>query len=192
MNYSLNDYDSYLNDEEIQDLFADNGIYDIVVGDYENRYCEEIIEPENEDCLRFSYHIAREQYCYDCILKPSKYDTEYFTLKVITYDGQDAKGNNLYIKREFKNITCDSDLFEVICFQIYHLLWAEDDNNVYKYWYKSEYIEEHVINLEEEILKVEKDIHYDDVIVPVINMLILGTYKWHLDADIINLIIKNT
>ena len=192
MSYTLEDYDSYLNDEEIQELFAANCIYAINTGDYENRYNDVIIEPENEDCLRFSYHVSREQYCYDCILKPSDDTSGNFTLKVIAYNGQDADGNYLYIKREFKNITCDSDLFEVICHQVYHLLWAEDDNNEYKCWYKAEYINELVVDIEDELYKIEKEINYHDVVVPVITMLMLGKYDWCLNSDIINIIAKNT
>lgn len=193
MEYTLEDYSNYLNNEEIQYLFENNHIYDICIytGDCETVYNNEIIEPGNKNCLRFSYHIPREQYCYDCILKPSDDTSGDFTLKIIAYDGQDSKGNNLYIRREFKNITCDSDLFEVICNQVYHLLWGKDNNNELNCWYKAEYIEELLINLEEEILKIEKDIHYNNNVVSSINMLMLGTYDWHLNPDIINLIVKN-
>ena len=198
MNYTLQDYEDFLNDEEIQDQFIDNGINSIIVGKTSTLFDVENIEPENKNCLRFSYCFRYscdsslvDTYSYDCILKESDSSIGEFTLKVIAYDGQDNDGNYLYIKREFKNISCDSDLFEVMCNRVYHLLWDSRWISRPLSYYKSEYIEELVINIEKEIHKIKEDIHYEFVGIPCINMLMLGEYKWNLCSDIVNIIGQN-
>ena len=202
MSYTLEDYETFLKNQHTEDLLAGEGFFDIITGrgiynieegDNYLSHPDVIIEPENNNCVRFSYYLARDrddrqQYCYDCILKPSDNNVEKMTLCVITKE----RGEEYYIKRNFKNISSFDELIDIILQQVYHMLWAYDDDKKFKCWYKSEYIEDIVCELEEELLKVDKDVHYYDVVVPVTNMLMLGKYDWNLDADIINLIIKNT
>ena len=189
MNYTLESFNNYLNDRNTIRVFINNCIFYIKTGQYENIYNKEIIEPENTNCLRFSY--CNQSFQYNCLLKPSNSN---FTLKIITEYNKEYNYDiePTYIKREFKNIKNIDDLFEVIVHKVYHLICDYDNDGEYMYWFKADYIEELIEELDNELKKIEDELKYDEVVVvPVINMLLLGDYEWKLPSDVINIIVKN-
>ena len=119
---TIESIEAWLLEDATLSRFDDCDIYRICTNEAERDYNNPVLDPEVKDgCLRFSYCIARQQFCYNCLLRTDNGDDNTMVLKVVTTD------RHCPIHMEFRDVRSTEDVFEILTDHVYHLRWSWDD-----------------------------------------------------------------
>jgi len=171
------DIEEFLNDMQ-SELFEEN-IQNIELNEDESEYNNPIID-EGVKGFRFSYHLPRRCYEYNCLIKE---ENNQVVFKVITHDDEEV------IYKEYQGIKSVKDFLEILTKKVYHLHWYEDENGD---WVSTdtrpekiqEKIEKNIIEIETELIELEKIIEKKEIEIMALIYLMIGKKDCYILPDI--------